>query len=86
MLGERPAGTLEVIEGGVGEPQAGPWRVEALSAFAALVLDVAGPKDGRPPIVAIDGRSGGGKTSLAHRLAGAVSHAAVVHTDDVAWW
>ncbi|MDA0141725.1 hypothetical protein OJ962_29810, partial [Solirubrobacter sp. CPCC 204708] len=71
---------------GVGEPQAGSWRVVELSAFAALVLDAAGPKDGRPAIVAVDGRSAGGKTSFADRLAGAVSHAAVVHTDDVAWW
>jgi hypothetical protein len=71
---------------GVGEPQAGPWRVEELSVFVALVLDAAGPQDGRPPVVAIDGRSGGGKTSLARRVSGAVRGAAVIHTDDVAWW
>lgn len=36
-------------------------------------------------MVAIDGRSSSGKTTLAHRMAGATQRAAVVHTDDVAW-
>jgi uridine kinase len=50
------------------------------------VLETAQPTSGRPSIVAVDGRSAGGKTSLAQRLAGAVPRAHVVHTDDVAWW
>lgn len=36
-------------------------------------------------VVAIDGRSAGGKSTLAARLAEGLG-AAVVHTDDVAWW
>jgi hypothetical protein len=40
---------------------------------------------GRPAIVAIDGRSGSGKTTVAHRFAEAHPGACVVSTDDVAW-
>src|SRR3954470_23860779 len=71
---------------GAGEPPGGPWRVEALSVFAERVVRAAGDPPGRPPIVAVDGRSAGGKTSLARRLAAEVPGAAVVHTDDIAWW
>ncbi|MBG0564240.1 hypothetical protein I4J89_22595 [Actinoplanes sp. NEAU-A11] len=41
---------------------------------------------GRPLILAIDGRGGAGKSSLAGRLLPAIPGSAVVHTDDVAWW
>lgn len=41
-------------------------------------------KSGRPLVIAIDGHSGSGKTSLARGLA-ALDGAAVVHTDDLAW-
>jgi uridine kinase len=37
-------------------------------------------------VIAIDGRGGAGKTTLARRLCGAVPGSAVVHTDDVAWY
>ncbi|HEX4214246.1 MAG TPA: hypothetical protein VIA06_13085 [Candidatus Dormibacteraeota bacterium] len=67
------------------EPPAGPWRVVALDDFAATVLALAGTVPGRPPIVAVDGRSGGGKTTVASRLREAIPGAAEVHTDDVAW-
>jgi uridine kinase len=36
-------------------------------------------------LLAIDGRSAGGKTTLATQVVDAVEGAAVVHTDDVAW-
>jgi len=36
-------------------------------------------------VIAIDGRSGGGKTTLAGALAKAMG-ASVLHTDDFAWW
>lgn len=39
----------------------------------------------RPCIVAIDGRSGAGKSTVAGQLAVALDDAPVVHTDDVAW-
>jgi hypothetical protein len=68
------------------EPAAGPWRVVALPDFAASVRAAAGAPAGRPAIVAIDGRSSGGKTTLAGRLEAAIPGAATVHADDVAWW
>lgn len=70
---------------GEGEPAAGPWRVERLTDFARLVLSVVGRPAGRPPIVALDGRSSSGKTSLAGRLASVITGAVTVHTDDIAW-
>lgn len=40
---------------------------------------------GRTRIIAIDGRSAGGKTTLAVRLNAAIPDSAIIHTDDVAW-
>jgi hypothetical protein len=40
---------------------------------------------GRPMIVAIDGRSNNGKTSLAAGIGEAVPGSVVIHTDDIAW-
>jgi hypothetical protein len=39
-----------------------------------------------PLVVAIDGRSSSGKTTLARRVADTVPATAVVHTDDIAWF
>jgi uridine kinase len=39
----------------------------------------------RPVVLAVDGRSPSGKTTLAARQADAVAGSVVVHTDDVAW-
>jgi hypothetical protein len=61
-----------------GEPEAGPWR----AVPAGEVFDLLG----RPRILAVDGRSGGGKTTVANRLAAAVPGTTVLHTDDVAWY
>src|SRR3954471_4955830 len=55
-----------------GEPAAGPWRGGPVVAFAASVLDAAGPADVRPLVVAVDGRSASGKTTLASRLQAAI--------------
>ncbi len=63
------------------EPPFGPWRVVSLTALAARV---AGEGPG-PRIVAIDGRSAGGKTTLATRLHEHLSASALLHTDDIAW-
>jgi energy-coupling factor transporter ATP-binding protein EcfA2 len=38
----------------------------------------------RAPLILVDGRSGGGKSTFAAQLAGLVD-ATVVHTDDIAW-
>ena len=69
------------------EPEAGPWRVELLSAVIEA-LTRPGPGraiDGRPVILAVDGRSNNGKTTLAARIEAVVPGSAVVHTDDIAW-
>jgi hypothetical protein len=39
----------------------------------------------RPVILAIDGRSNSGKTTLAGRIGQAVEGAVVIHTDEIAW-
>lgn len=68
------------------EPPAGPWRILSLVVLTALLLDVSAPVVDRPRIIAVDGPSASGKTSLARRLNGVVPRSAVVHTDDIAWW
>jgi hypothetical protein len=70
------------------EPEAGPWRAEQLAVVAANFLR-HGHRNGadhRPVVLAVDGRSSSGKTTLAARLREAVARSAVVHTDDIAWW
>jgi energy-coupling factor transporter ATP-binding protein EcfA2 len=67
------------------EPAFGPWSVTSLQAFArslrgSFLADVQGPG-----IVAIDGRSASGKTTLVTLLSHAVPGSVVVHTDDIAW-
>ena len=71
---------------GEGEPAAGPWRVERLTRFARFLVNAVGASMGRPPIVALDGRSSSGKTTLAHHLEQLIAGAVTVHTDDIAWW
>jgi hypothetical protein len=71
---------------GVGEPEALPWHSTDLVDFIEGVLGSAGRPAGRAPIVAVDGRSSSGKTTLAGRLSRAVAHCHVVHTDDIAWF
>jgi energy-coupling factor transporter ATP-binding protein EcfA2 len=68
----------EAVELPDGEPEFGPWTARS----ADDVLD----RLGRPRLLAVDGRSGSGKSTLAARIAAAVPGAAVVHTDDVAWY
>jgi hypothetical protein len=69
------------------EPAAGPWRAERLAVVAHDMMRLGhdrGAED-RPVVLAIDGRSSGGKTTLARRLRDAVPESAIVHTDDIAW-
>jgi hypothetical protein len=69
------------------EPEGWPWRAEPLSVVAAA-LARPGPGragDGRGVVLAVDGRSASGKTTLAARLQSATAGSAVVHTDDIAW-
>ena len=68
-----------------GEPEAGPWRVESVRAVFRTLAEAAGSPAGRPRVIAVDGRSSSGKTTLASRLAACEANAHVVHTDDIAW-
>jgi energy-coupling factor transporter ATP-binding protein EcfA2 len=69
------------------EPEAGPWHVALLTNVTATLMQLSQRKgaDHRPVVLAVDGRSSSGKTTLAARLRGAVAESAVVHTDDIAW-
>lgn len=66
------------------EPDFGPWKNQSIVSFLTVLTERVYVQ-GRPVMLAVDGRSGSGKTTLAARLAGAMSGAAVVHTDDAAW-
>jgi hypothetical protein len=69
------------------EPEAVPWRVERLSTVieAATRGEPGKVVVGRPVVLAVDGRSNNGKTSLAMRISQVVPGAVVIHTDDIAW-
>jgi hypothetical protein len=67
------------------EPEFSPWQAVPLSNLVALLSGAAGASHPRPSIVAIDGRSSSGKTTLAGRVSRAVRDCYVVHTDDIAW-
>jgi hypothetical protein len=69
------------------EPEAGPWHTEPLAVLiqALTQREPGGIVSRRPVIVAVDGRSNSGKTSLAARIAQPVSGSVVIHTDDIAW-
>src|SRR5436309_5832255 len=70
------------------EMEAGPWHVEFLAIIVeALTQSGSGRAVGdRSVVLAVDGRSSSGKTTLAARVQAAVTGSAVVHTDDLAWW
>jgi hypothetical protein len=69
------------------EPEAGPWHVGPLKDVVESLI-CPGPgslPSGRPVVLAVDGRSNNGKTTLAARMAKVVPGSAVIHTDDIAW-
>ncbi len=63
------------------EPQFAPWKVVSLEAFTRSIQNEL--PGNRPGILAVDGRSAGGKTTLAERIHKAVPGSAIVHTDDI---
>ena len=72
------------------EPDLGPWAAEPTLDVAGRLVELArarraGSARTGPLVVAVDGRSAGGKSTAAGRLAAATPGAVVVHTDDIAW-
>lgn len=68
-----------------GEPEATDWRVTTVATVVRQLFDAAPNVGGRPRVIAIDGRGGAGKTTLASRFSSVAPRSAIVHTDDVAW-
>lgn len=68
-----------------GETEAVGRRAVTVSDAVRELLDACPDVGGRPRVIAIDGRGGAGKTTLAERLRRAVPRSAVLHTDDIAW-
>ncbi|MGW2286690.1 uridine kinase family protein [Streptomyces phaeochromogenes] len=68
-----------------GETKAVGWRVVTVRDTVRQLREASPDVTGRPRVIAIDGRGGAGKTTLAERLREAVPDSAVVHTDDIAW-
>jgi hypothetical protein len=70
------------------EPEGGPWRAEPLTVVVDALVQLGQGRagGGRGVVLAVDGRSSSGKTTLAARLQGTIATSAVVHTDDIARW
>jgi hypothetical protein len=70
------------------EPEAGPWRAKRLAVVIESLtrLGTGGRTGDRSAVLAVDGRSSSGKTTLAARVPAAVAGSVIVHTDDLAWW
>ncbi len=60
------------------------WQPVSIATVAARVAALASGT-APPVILAVDGRSGSGKTTVAAELAARLDAAPVIHTDDVAW-
>lgn len=71
-----------VIIPGPGEPDVDDWHPLPFAGLVAELVQRLG--EGRR-VLAVDGRSAGGKSTLAARLAEVIAASAVVSTDDVAW-
>ncbi|WP_433651427.1 uridine kinase family protein [Micromonospora zamorensis] len=68
-----------------GEIEAVGWRPMTVFDTVRRLRDASPGVTGRPRVIAIDGRGGAGKTTLAEKLARMEANSAIVHTDDVAW-
>ncbi len=68
-----------------GETEAVGWRVATLRDVLRQLRDASPDVAGRPRVIAIDGRGGAGKTTLAQRLRKLEPNSVIVHTDDIAW-
>ena len=62
------------------EPLFAPWRPRRIDDVLAEIAPH------RPALLAVDGRGGSGKSTVAGRIVDRVPGAVVVHTDDIAWY
>jgi hypothetical protein len=69
-----------------GEPAAGSWQAVRTSELMRLVATAARVPGGRPRVLAVDGRGGSEKSTLAERLRREATRSALLHTDDLAWY
>jgi hypothetical protein len=67
------------------EPGLGPGGGRPIAEVVRHLMGRGRPRTG-PFLLAIDGRSSSGKSTLARRVAQPIPRSAIVHTDDVAWW
>ncbi|HEU5487111.1 MAG TPA: hypothetical protein VFU98_19570 [Microlunatus sp.] len=72
---------MRVPEGST-EPEVDSWAELEVSALLGHLGVLNRPE---PVVVAVDGRSGAGKSTLARHLTAALTDAALVSTDDIAW-
>ena len=76
-------GILPDVELLDGEPRFGPWRIRRIDDVLRGVV----ARQAVPVLLAVDGRSGSGKTTAARRIAEpGAGRSSVVHTDDIAWY
>lgn len=68
------------------EPPAANWIPQRPRDLLAALRSERPEITRRPFVLAVDGRSAGGKTTTAELLAQECARTAVVHTDDLAWW
>ena len=68
-----------------GEPPATDWWATDQDTLVRYLLSLREVPPGRPRIIAIDGRGGSGKTTLAALLQRVIPKTGVLHTDDLAW-
>lgn len=66
------------------EPNFGPWEIVAVRSLLESWRDTLPDPAERPGVVAVDGRSASGKSTLATVLSNTVPGSVVVQTDDVA--
>lgn len=69
------------LPNGTDEPLIETWQPAPL----ADLMDMVSPGDAQARVLAIDGRSASGKSTLASRLNDALPGSALITTDDVAW-
>lgn len=67
------------------EPLVQSWVTTSIAELLTVPLPRWRPLEGRPVIVAIDGRGASGKSTLARSIQASASRSFTVHTDDIAW-